>query len=276
MLQIGKFNQLKVVNQLPFGFQLDGGVFGHVLLRHVEVPEGCKVGDRVNVFVYYDSDDRLIGTFTKPYVQIEQCAVLRVAAVNRVGAFLDWGLDKDLLLPFSEQVVPVSEGMSVVVYVFYDEETERVVASAKLREFLSEDGSELEEKQEAELIVYARTDMGYKAVINKTHLGLIYKDEAFKKLRIGQRVKGYIKSIREDKKINLSLQLNDDSARKTLADQIIEDLEAHGGISTLTDKSPAEEIYQRFNVSKNAYKKALGNLYKAKRIALDKTKVTLL
>jgi predicted RNA-binding protein (virulence factor B family) len=276
MLQIGKFNQLKVVNQLPFGFQLDGGVFGHVLLRHIDTPEDCKVGDVLNVFVYHDSDDRLVATFNKPYAQINECAVLRVAAVNKVGAFLDWGLDKDLLLPFNEQEKPVSEGMSVVVYVFYDDATERVVASAKLRDFLNEDGSDLTTKQSAELIVYAQTDMGYKAVINKTHLGLIYKDEAFKKLRVGQRIKGFIKHIREDKKIDLSVQLHDDQARKSLAEQIIEDLEAHGGISTLTDKSPAEEIYQRFNVSKNAYKKALGGLYKSKRIKLDKTKVVLL
>jgi predicted RNA-binding protein (virulence factor B family) len=276
MLQIGKFNQLKVVNQLPFGFQLDGGAFGYVLLRHIDTPEGCKVGDLLNVFVYHDSDDRLVGTFNKPYAQINECAVLRVAAVNKVGAFLDWGLDKDLLLPFNEQERPVSEGMSVVVYVFYDDETERVVASAKLRDFLSEDGTDLTAKQSAELIVYAQTDMGYKAVVNKTHLGLIYKDEAFKKLRVGQRIKGYIKHIRDDNKIDLSVQLHDDQARKSLADQIIEDLEAHGGISTLTDKSPAEEIYQRFNVSKNTYKKALGGLYKTKLIKLDKTKVTLL
>ncbi|MDO6560724.1 CvfB family protein [Paraglaciecola chathamensis] len=276
MLQIGKFNSLKVIKQVPFGFYLDGGDDGEVLLPTKFADEACKVGDTCQVFVYHDSDSRLIATSQTPLAQVDECAFLKVVSVNSVGAFLDWGIDKDILVPYSEQDFPMAEGVSYVVFVYFDDETGRVAASTRLRDFLFEEGKNFDPKQEVDLLICGRSDMGYKAVINGSHLGLIFKDEVFKPLRIGQRTKGFIKRVREDNKIDLCFQFHDDGARKDLAEQIIDDLEAHGGISTLTDKSSAQEISKRFNVSKNVYKKALGALYKQKRILLDKSKVTLI
>ena len=275
MLEIGKINRLVVADELPFGFYLEDERSERVLLPNGSINGNVQLGDEVDVFIYHDSEDRIIATMKTPIAMVEDVAVLRVKSITRVGAFLDWGLEKDLLVPFSEQEKPMQEGLMYVVYVFQDPETQRLAASTKLREFLHEEGRELRPKQAVELIIYGRSDMGYKAVIDGTYLGLIFKDEVFQPLRIGQRVSGFIKRIREDGKIDLCFQFHDNQARKTLEQSIIEDLEAHGGLSTLTDKSSPEEITKRFGVSKNTYKKALGALFKQKRINLDKTKITL-
>ncbi len=280
MLHVGKFHTLEVINQVPFGFYLDGLDKGDILLPTQSAPQGCKLGDKVKVFIYHDSDDRIIATTKRPKVLVDKCAYLKVVSISKVGAFLDWGLEKDLLVPFSEQDYPMSEGLSYVVYVFCDEETGRLAASTRLRDFLYEEvnveSDAFTPKQQVDLLICGKTDMGYKAIINGSHLGLIFKDEVFKPIKIGHSMSGYIKRIREDGKIDLCFQFHDPSARNDLEQQIIDDLVAHDGLSTLTDKSPAEEISKRFNVSKNAYKKALGSLYKQKRISLDKTKVTLI
>jgi predicted RNA-binding protein (virulence factor B family) len=275
MLQIGKFNTLDVINQVPFGYYLDGGDLGEILLTNGEAPSNCEIGSQIDAFVYQNSDDRLVATLKKPLAEVDECAYLQVVSVNNVGAFVDWGLDKDLLVPYSEQDFPMSEGVSYVVYVFFDEQTGRLAASTRYRAFLNEESIDFTSKQAVELLICGRSDMGYKAVVNGTHLGLIFKDEVFKPIRIGDKLPGFIKRIREDNKIDLCFQFHDDNARKDLTEQIIEDLIAHGGFSTLTDKSPADEISKRFNVSKNVYKKAIGALYKQKRILLDKTKITL-
>ncbi|NCP63243.1 MAG: GntR family transcriptional regulator [Paraglaciecola sp.] len=276
MVNIGKFNQLEVVNQVPFGFYLDGGDLGQILLPNNSAPPDCKVGEQVKVFIYHDSDDRIIATTKKPKAEVDQCAALKVISVNKVGAFLDWGLEKDLLVPFSEQDSPMSEGLTYVVYVFVDEQSGRIAASTRLRDFLPETASHFTPRQAVKLLICGRTDMGYKAVIDGTHLGLIFKDEVFKPIKIGYSLSGYIKRIREDGKIDLCFQFHDQQARGSLAEQIIDDLIAHGGLSTLTDKSPAADIAKRFDVSKNAYKKALGGLFKQKRILLDNDKITLI
>ncbi|MEH6712920.1 MAG: S1-like domain-containing RNA-binding protein [Paraglaciecola polaris] len=276
MLQIGKFNTLNVVKQVPFGFYLDGGDDGEVLFPTKFAGADLQIGDQCQVFVYHDSDGRLTATTQTPLAEVDECAFLKVVSVNNVGAFLEWGVDKDILVPYSEQDFPMAEGVSYVVFVYFDDETGKVAASTRLRDFLFEEGEHFAEKQAVELLICGRSDMGYKAVINGSHLGLIFKDEVFKPLRIGQRTTGFIKRVREDNKIDLCFQFHDDNARKDLAEQIIDDLEAHGGISTLTDKSSADEISKRFNVSKNVYKKTLGALYKQKRILLDKNKITLI
>ena len=276
MLQIGQFNTLEVINQVPFGYYLEGGDFGEILLTNHEAPADCEIGSKLEVFVYQNSDDRLVATFKKPLAQVNECAYLQVVSVNDVGAFVDWGLDKDLLVPYSEQDFPMSEGLSYVVFVFFDENTGRLAASTRYRAFLNEISTDFCDKQEVDLLICGHSEMGYKAVINGTHLGLIFKDELFKPLRFGDRLPGFIKRIREDGKIDLCFQFHDDHARKDLSSQIIDDLIAHDGISTLTDKSPADEITKRFNVSKGAYKKAIGALYKQKRILLDKSKITLI
>ncbi|MGS2721215.1 CvfB family protein [Paraglaciecola aestuariivivens] len=279
MYQVGKFHQLEVVKEVPFGFYLEAGNLGQILLPSKNAPLDCKIGDQVRAFIYHDSDDRIIATTKRPKVTVDHCAFLKVVSITKVGAFLDWGLEKDLLVPFNEQDAPMSEGLSYVVYVFCDEETGRLAASTKLKDFLyeesCEEGGTFEPKQQVELLICGKTDMGYKAVINGSHLGLIFKDEVFQPIKVGHSLTGYIKRIREDGKIDLCFQFHDPSARNSLEEQIIEDLIAHGGLSSLTDKSSAQEISKRFNVSKNAYKKALGSLYKQKRILIDKTKITL-
>lgn len=276
MLKIGKINKLTVVDELPFGFYLESEAEEKVLLPNACAPKGCKVGDEVEAFIYHDSDDRIIATTEKPLAMLEDVAFLKAKSITKVGTFLDWGLAKDLLVPFNEQDKPMEEGLGYVVYVFQDEETGRLAASTMLRRYLHEDGDGLWPKQQVKLQIYGRSDMGYKVVIDDTYLGLLFRDEAFRKFRIGEITTGYIKRIREDNKIDVCLQFHDDNARSDLAQQILDDLEAHGGISTLTDKSPAEEITTRFKVSKSAYKKALGALYKQRKITLDKTKITLI
>jgi predicted RNA-binding protein (virulence factor B family) len=211
---------------------------------------------------------------------VDHCAFLKVVSVTKVGMFLDWGLEKDLLVPYSEQDYPMSEGVSYVVYMFCDEETGRLAASTRLSDFLYEESNQesgmFEPKQEVELLICGHTEMGYKAIINGSHLGLIFRDEVFKPIKIGHSMIGYIKRIREDGKIDLCFQFHDPTARNSLEEQIIEDLIAHDGLSTLTDKSSADEISKRFKVSKNVYKKAIGSLFRQKRILLDKTKITLI
>jgi len=276
MIHIGKINHLKVISQVDFGVFLEGGEYGNILLPRRYVPEDTAVGDHLDVFVYFDSDDDIIATTLTPNVQVGECALLKVKEVNQVGAFLDWGLPKDLLVPYSEQHKPMEEGRSYVVTVFVDN-TERISASSKLSLHLEENGSGFAPNQRVDLLIWGRTDMGYKAVINHTHLGLIFRDFAFKPLRYGDQVTGYIKAIRQDGKIDLSLQLpaGNLQAQDTLEERILAYLEANNGVSKLTDKSKPEDIYREFNVSKGNYKSALGRLYKQRKIVIEKGRITL-
>lgn len=276
MLEIGKYNSLTVVKQLDFGFYLDGGALGEILLPTRYAPMECKPGDALEVFIYYDSEDRLIATTETPHAQVGECAAMKVVQIGKFGAFLDWGLTKDLLVPFKEQRVPMELGKTYVVGVFLDN-TGRICASSRLSMFLEEeDFADFKPGQAVELLIATRSDLGYKAVIDGTHLGLIHKNDLFKPVRIGERMTGYIKSIRQDDRINLSLQPIGVEAKDSLAEEIIAYLQDEGGSSPLTDKSPPDAIYAVFNVSKANYKKALGKLYKDKRISLTPEKVTLL
>jgi len=276
MTDIGKLNRLKVTKIVDIGAYLDADELGQILLPRRYAPEGCEIGDWIEVFIYRDSEDRLIATTQKPYVMVEQCAYLKATDVNQVGAFLDWGLPKDLFVPFSGQQTPMKPGDSYVVFAYLDENTDRIVATSKLHKFLNEESHYFDLNEAVDLLICGQTDMGYKAVINNTHLGLLYKNEIFQPLKYGQRIPGFIKAIREDHKIDLSLQLPSEKHRGELAEQILAFLEQRGGSSDLTDKSSPESIYQQFHVSKSSYKKALGKLYKEKRILIDKTKISLI
>lgn len=275
MLAIGNTNTLTVIKQLDFGFYLDGGTLGEILLPTRYAPRGCNPGDQLEVFIYYDSEDRLIATTEKPHAEVGQCAAMKVVQVGKFGAFLDWGLAKDLLVPFSEQRVPMEVGKTYVVHVYLDT-TGRIAASSRLDRFLEEeDFADFKPGQQVELLIATRSDLGYKAVIDGTHLGLIHKNDVLRPIRIGERLTGYVKSIREDDRINLSLQPVGRAVRDDLPEKILAHLKAEGGTSRLTDKSPPEAIFDAFGVSKANYKKALGKLYKEKRILLAKDKVTL-
>ena len=276
MFNIGKINHLAVVKAVDFGIYLDGEEFGEILLPSRYVPTECSPGESLEVFIYRDSEDRLIATTETPYAMVGQCACLKVVAINRIGAFLDWGLPKDLLVPFSEQRKPMEVGNSYVVFLYLDGETDRIAASTRLSDHLSEKSFYFKPQQAVDLLISNRTDMGYQAVVDGTHLGLIYDNEIFQPLKVGQKLRGYIKQIRPDQKIDLSLQLDDQSTRNALAHHILDYLHAHDGTTTLTDKSPPEAIYKVFGVSKKKYKKELGGLYRSKRILIEKKRITLL
>ena len=276
MARLGKFNQLQVMRHTASGAFLDGESLGDILLPKRYVEEGLAVGDTVEVFVYNDSEDRIVATTERPKAIVGDCAYLKVVDTNRIGAFFDWGLPKDLLVPFNEQQKPVQKGYSYVVYLFVDEQSQRIAASSRLEDHLTSDIGIYKPRQEVDLLIYSRSDLGFKAVINNTHLGQLYENETFRKLHFGERIKGYIKNLRTDGKIDLILQLPAHIERESLAKTILEYIREQGGNSTITDKSPPELIYQTFGVSKATYKKTLGLLYKNRQIKIEKSQVTLI
>jgi hypothetical protein len=269
MAEIGRINRLKVKRIRDYGAHLDGGESGDILLPGREMPEGCQPGDTVEVFVYPDREDRLRATSQKPRVTVGRFAALPVVADTASGAYLDWGLPLDLFVPKSEQLERMKVGKTYAVYVFLDEETRRITASTKLEKFLSRRPPNYQEGAEVELLVYARTELGYKAVVNQTHGGMLYENEVFRPLAPGQALKGYIKKIRPDGKIDLSLQPSGYHGVEELGQTILETIKARGGRLALSDKSPPAEIYALFGVSKKTFKTALGALYKKRLITID-------
>lgn len=211
----------------------------------------------------------------KPIAQAGECALLRAVNITRAGTFMEWREGQDLLVPISQQLAAMQKGKSYVVYLLLDPQ-QRTIGSTRLDRYLAEDATPLKPREKVDLMIVSESDLGYKAVVNGTHLGLLFKSEVFQKLRTGDKITGYIKSIREDRKINLALHLHERSAQDELADRILRFLEEHDGVSTLTDYSPPEAIYKQFGVSKGNYKKALGSLYKKRRISVAKDKITLL
>ncbi|HEY5774631.1 MAG TPA: hypothetical protein VIS57_00975 [Xanthomonadales bacterium] len=211
----------------------------------------------------------------RPKAQLGECALLKAVTVTKTGAFMDCGLERDLLVPVSQQLTPMVEGQSYVVYLFLDPQ-KNVIGTTKLHKFLDERAKNMAPGEEVDLLIVSESELGYKAVVNGTHLGLLYKGEVFRPLKPGDKTRGYIKAIRDDRKIDLSLQKQNQQTRDELTDRIIAFLEASGGTSTLTDYSPPDAIYKQFGVSKNNYKKALGRLYKQRRISLAKDRITLL
>ncbi|MDH5358084.1 MAG: S1-like domain-containing RNA-binding protein [Gammaproteobacteria bacterium] len=275
MAELGKLNTLTVIKTVDFGLYLDGGDLGEILLPNRYVPEGSTVGGQLEVFVYLDSDDLPIATTETPKAMVGECAYLEVVAVNQVGAFLDWGLPKDLLVPFGEQQKPMQVGQSYMVYLYVDPASERITASSKLDKFLADTSPYYKDQQQVDLQVFGQTDLGYRVVVNNSVLGLIFNSDVFKPLTYGQRLKGYIKRVRPDKKLDLCLQLPNREMLDTLSEQILAFIKKQGGTTTLTDKSPPEEIAKQFGVSKSSYKKALGKLYKKRLITIEKTHIDL-
>ena len=279
MIQLGKYCTLKVVKELDFGMYLDGGEeFGEILLPTKYIPNGTKVGDELEVFLYLDSEDRIIATTLRPFAQAGEFAYLQVASVNRVGAFLDWGLPKDLLVPFREQRSEMKQGYKYIVYIYADVESRRLVASAKLNKFLDNTPVEYEYNQEVDLLVSQKTDLGWKVIVNSRHSGMIYDNEIFVPIQKGDRIKGYVKHIRSDEKLDITLQKTgyNVDAMDALAKEIFEKLKASGGIIPLSDKSSAEEIAEIFGCSKKSYKKAIGSLYKSKLINITPKTIELI
>ncbi len=276
MVKLGQYSSLSIIKKVDFGVFLNGEELGEILLPKRYLKDDASIGDVISVFLYNDSEDRIVATTETPKALVGECAYLRVVDTNKFGAFLDWGLPKDLLVPFNEQQKPMQKGYSYTVYLFVDETTQRIAASSRLEDHLIADINIYEPRQAVDLQIYGKSDLGFKAVINNTHLGQLYENETFKKLHYGEKLKGYIKLLRTDGKVDLSLQLPAHLEREGLADTILQYLEQHQGISTLTDKSPPAEIYATYGVSKATYKKTLGLLYKNRQIKIEKHQISLI
>jgi len=271
MAKIGERAVLTVVREQPLGVFLDAGEeLGEVLLPRREMPRSWEIGGGVEVFLYADSEDRPVATMKVPKAMPGEFGYLEVIAKTGVGAFLDWGLPKDLLLPFRELKDGVEVGRSYVVHVHVDEESGRIVASRRLNRYLNKSPATFEEGQEVELMLFGKTDLGYKAIIDGTHSGVLFGNEVFRKLRAGERTKGYIAQVREDGKIDLSLYPPGRTRIDELELRIEEELKSRGGFWSLCDASPAEEIHAALGVSKKAFKQATGALFKKRKISIGK------
>ncbi len=277
MLKIGQFNELQVIKEVDFGYYLDSGEekWGEILLPFNSAPKKCEVFDWLDVFIYFDSEDRIIATTESPHAIVGEFNLLRVASVERVGAFLDWGLQKDLLVPFSEQKIRLKTGRSYIVWVFLDDATGRIVASTRLEKFMDPNPGDYEVGQDVELLITKETDLGYKAIINNSHWGFLYQNEVFKKLRVGRKLRGFIQKLRDDGKIDLSLTPMGYEKVGDMADKILNLLVKNRGFLPVTSQTPPEKIYDMFGVSKKNYKKALGSLYKKRMVSIDSDGIRL-
>ncbi len=277
MLKIGKLNILKIVKEVDFGLYLDGGEeYGEILLPKRYVPEKFEIEDDLEVFIYKDSEDRIIATTETPKAMVGDFALMEVASVNKFGAFLEWGLQKELLVPFREQRKDMEQGKSYVVYVYLDDETKRIAASSKLNKFLDNIPAEYESSQEVDVFIASKSDLGYNAIINGVHWGMLYENEVFKPLERGQKLKAYIKKLRDDEKIDLYLHKAGYDKVEALTGKILETLKEEGGYLDINDKTPSAIIYEVFGESKKTFKKALGTLYKKRLIEIEKSGIKLL
>lgn len=269
MAALGRSNCLQVIKQVEIGLFLEGGKEGEILLPRRYLPEPApQIGDFINVFVYLDSEDRPIATTQRPRIEVGQFANLKVKEINQTGIFLDWGLAKDLMLPYSERKRPMEVGKSYVVFAYVDQHTQRIVATARLDRHLDIEPAHYKQGDEVDLLVAERTDLGFKVIINHQHWGLLHHHTLFKDVRIGQRERGYIQQVRADGKIDVSLQLQGKVGAQNLSVAILEKLRAADGVLPLSDKSSADVIVQMFGVSKGNFKKAIGGLYKKGQIAI--------
>ena len=274
MLQIGNYNTLRITKLVAFGVYLDGGEGKEILLPTRYVPKDAKVDDEVQVFIYHDNEGRLIATTLHPKAVVGEFAFMRVKSVNSTGAFLDWGLMKDLLVPFKEQKMAMREGKWYLVYVHLDHLTGRIVASARVEKFLG--NVPPESNQEVNLLVADDTEIGYKVIVNNLHWGMIYHNQVFQRLEKGERLKGYVKGVREDDKLDISLQPLGYQKVDGISQRILEALQMKDGYLPVHDKSDPEEIYSLFRCSKKAFKQAIGSLYKQHRIRIEADGIRLL
>ncbi len=272
-IEIGKFNELKVLKEVDFGVYLDGGEGEEILLPSRYVPENCQVGDELKVFIYLDNEERLVATTLTPLAQVGQFAYLEVAWVNQFGAFMNWGLMKDLFVPFREQKMKMQIGKKYMVHVHVDEESYRIMASAKVEHFLSKEYPEYTSGEEVDILVWQKTDLGYKVIVDNKFSGLLYDNEVFRSLETGIHLKAYIKQVREDGKIDLTLQKEGMEKVNDFSGILLQYIKDNGGRIPFGDKTPAELIYDTFKVSKKTFKKAVGDLYKKRLIILEENSI---
>jgi predicted RNA-binding protein (virulence factor B family) len=277
MATLGKRNLLSIVRESAPGLYLAGGELGEILLPGRYIPADLKPKDKLDVFVYRDSEDRLVATTETPLAMVGEFACLKVISVNQnIGAFLDWGLAKDLLLPFREQEIPVRAGEQVVIYVCLDVKTNRILATARLNRHLNRDTPAYRSGQPVSFLITGRTPLGYNAIVENAHRGLLYQDKLAAPLATGQKLKGFVRTVRSGGKIDLSLDASGYKRVAALTDQIVQALERNGGQLAFDDDSSPAAIRQTFSVSKKAFKQALGKLYKSRRIRFQNPGIQLL
>lgn len=275
-IKLGDYNHLKVVRRADFGLYLDGGAESDILLPQRYVPEGCKVGDELDVFVYLDQDEKLVATTQKPMAKVGEFACLEVAWVNEYGAFLNWGLMKDLFCPFREQKQKMQKGSRYVVYVLVDPDSYRLMATAKIERHLSHERPPYKHGDEADLLVWQKTALGFKVIVDNKFQGLVYQDQVFRPVAIGERLRGYVDHVREDGKIDLTLQPTGRRQTEEFSEVLLQYLRDNGGHTDLGDKSPSELIADIFKVSKKTFKKAVGDLYKRRLITIGERGIDLI
>lgn len=275
MTEIGKVNTLEVVRETDNGFYLDGMELGEILMPRKFITEEVRSQGWADVFVYTDSEDRLVATTEKPLAKVGDFAFLKVVSVSRFGAFLDWGLPKDLLVPFREQKAKMVEGGIYPVYLFLDVLTKRIAASAKIDKFLDNTPPEYEPGDEVQLLIAEETDLGYKAIVNSLHWGMLYNNQLYTKLAPGMKMTGYINKVRDDEKIDLLLEKPGYEKVDAISQKILDELKQNRGFMAVTDKTSPEMINVLFGISKKNFKKAIGNLYKQRLISFDSDGIRL-
>ncbi len=276
MALIGERAKLTALREQPFGIFLDGGDLGEILLPRREMPAKWQVGEEIDVFIYRDSEDRPVATLKEPLVKPGEFAYLEVIAITNVGAFLNWGLPKDLLVPFREQKDRLEIGRSYVVRCYVDEETGRIVASRRLPRYLDQTPPPYREGDAVDLLLYGKTELGFKAIVNGQHTGLLFANQVFRRLRAGERTKGYVVTVREDGKLDLSLEPPGRERISDLETRILEEIQSRGGYWALSDDAPAAEIHAALGVSKRAFKEASGALFRKRKIRIEPEGMRLL
>lgn len=269
MVRIGKLCTLDVVKFTEQGVYLDGGPYGEILLPNRYVPEGCKLDDEIEVFISFDSEDRLLATTDVPMAMVGEFAHLKVVDVNKFGAFLDWGLPKDLFVPFREQAVPMEKGKAYTVYIYVDDKTGRIAASSRINKYLNLEPVDFQVGDEVSLLIARESEMGFMAIINEAWMGLLYHNEIFQPVKTGEKRKGFVKKIREDGKIDLSLEKQGYEKVDPVSEQILKSLKENNGFLPLSDTSDPETIRTELGISKKTFKKAIGALYKGKLIVIE-------
>lgn len=268
-IKLGEMNRLRVVKQVPFGYYLDGGpIHGEILLPQNEVEGDVSPDSDVDVFLYLDQEERLIATMRTPLAQVDDFAFLHVAWVNNFGAFLDWGLLKDLFVPFREQKMKMVKGQGYIVHIHLDEASNRIMASAKVERYLDPGFPPYRHGDEVDVLIWQKTNLGFKVIVDNRWGGLLYDSQVFRELRTGDRVQAYINKVREDGKIDVMLSRQGQEGVHDFSSVLLDYIRDHTGYCPLGDKSPAEEIAATFNVSKKVFKKAVGDLYRQRQITI--------
>lgn len=275
-MKIGEINSLKVSRDTPHGLFLVDDEGEDVLLPGQYLKGDEKVGDIIDVFIYNDSEDRVVATTETPKISLNEFASLKVIDVNKNGVFLDWGLEKDLLVPFKEQNKKMQLGQTYVVRMYLDEETDRLVATAKVKQFLSNEALAIQEKDKVDLLVFNQSDLGFDVIVDEKHVGLLYRNEVFAPIKNGDRLTGYVKQIRSDGKMDVTLQPDIETHLENSNQVILQALKANGGVLNISDKSSPEDIYATVHMSKKVFKKAIGNLYRQRKIKLEPGQISLL